>query len=173
MKKQGKLRSAEPQHARELAAAARLERCGRVRCRMLAIRHLLTGHDAKETAGLFLIGRSQLYHWLHRYRTEGLPGLRDRPRSGAPRHLKVEDEKAFRLIVEAAPPTGARNVDYSGEDIRGMLRDKFNARYSLSGVYVMLRRLGLWKLIPRPQHARGDPLLQDAKKKPLQTVMRR
>jgi transposase len=133
-----KLWSAEPECAQELAQAARREKSGRVCSRMLAVRHLLKGHDADETAGLFLIGRSQLYYWLHRYRAHGVAGLRDLPRPGAPKHLKPEDEPAFRRMIEAAP--AAR---YRGEDIRRLLREHFNASYSLSGVYMLLQRLGL------------------------------
>jgi putative transposase len=141
--------NAEPQHTQELTRAARLEHNGRVRSRMLAVRHLLTGHEIEETAGLFLIGRSQLYHWLHRYRIEGLAGLRDRPRPGAPKHLKAEDENAFRQMLEGSSQKNARHTELRGEDIRNLLRDKFNANYSLSGVYGLLRRLGLSNLIPR------------------------
>ncbi len=141
--KRKKLWGAEPQCAQELAEAARRENNARARSRMLAIRHLLTGHDADETAGLFLIGRSQLYYWLHRYRAEGAAGLRDRPRPGAPKHLKAEDENAFRILIEAEFPKGAANTAYRVEVIRHLLHDRFNARYSLSGVYVLLQRLGL------------------------------
>jgi len=37
---------------------------------ILAIRHLLEGRGADETAGLFAIGRMQLYQWAHRYNEE-------------------------------------------------------------------------------------------------------
>lgn len=37
----------------------------------LALRHLLAGHNAKETAGLFGLERSQLFLWRVRYETEG------------------------------------------------------------------------------------------------------
>ena len=146
--KRKKLWNADPECAQQLADAARRESNGRVRSRMLALRHLLTGHDADETAGLFLIGRSQLYYWLHRYRAEGLAGLRDRPRPGAPKHLKAEDEDAFRLLIEAGPPPHTGNTIYRATEIRRLLRERFNARYSLSGVYVLLQRLGLPHLVP-------------------------
>ena len=138
-----KLWDSEPAHAQKLAEAARMETCGRVRSRMLAVRHLLTGHGANETAGLFVIGRSQLYYWLHRYRIEGLTGLRDRPRSGAPRHLSSDDETALRLLLEKAPEVSKNGVNFRTQDIRVLLREKFNAHYSMSGVYVLLQRLKL------------------------------
>jgi transposase len=149
--KRKKLSCADPQGAQQLADAARRENNGRVRSRMLAVRHLLTGHGTDETAGLFLIGRSQLYYWLHRYRAEGLAGLRDRPRPGAPTHLKAEDENAFRLLIKAGPPPHTGNAMYRVQEIRRLLRDRFDAYYSLSGVYVLLQRLGLTHVGPDAQ----------------------
>lgn len=144
MLKRKKLWDIEPEHAQELANAARVEACGRVRSRMLAVRHLLSGHAIEETAGLFVIGRSQLYHWLHRYRVEGLPGLQDRPRSGAPRRLKPADENAFRkLLAAGVPATLPQSADCRIRTIRALLREQFNACYSMSGVYMLLHRLGL------------------------------
>lgn len=144
MLKRKKLWDIEPEHAQELANAARAEACGRVRSRMLAVRHLLTGHAIEETAGLFVIGRSQLYHWLHRYRVEGLAGLQDRPRPGAPRRLKPADENAFRkLLTAGAPATIPTGADCRIRAIRELLREQFNACYSMSGVYMLLHRLGL------------------------------
>lgn len=148
-----------------LAQAAREARDGRVSRRILAIRHLLEGHGVEETVGLFAIGRTQLYAWTHRYNTEGLVGLRDRPRPGTPPHLRTADEAAFRARVIAGPPAGAGLAAYRGADLRRMLRDEFNAAYSLSGVYALLHRLDLSNLVPRPQHPDGDADAQAAFKK--------
>ena len=87
----------------ELAAAAHRERDGRICRRMLALRHLLAGHSAKETAGLFGLERSQLFLWRARYEAEGLEGLADRPRPGQPKHLKTQGEAAFLARVHAGP----------------------------------------------------------------------
>ncbi|MES2934508.1 MAG: helix-turn-helix domain-containing protein [Pseudomonadota bacterium] len=138
------------QCAQELAAAARREKSGRVRSRMLALRHLMTGHGPNETAGLFLIGRSQLYYWMQRYRTEGLAGLRDRARPGAPSHLKPGDVAAFRLVIATRQCDSREDCACSCSAIQHVLREKFNARYSVAGVYALLLRLGL----PRPRRPR-------------------
>jgi transposase len=115
--------------------------------------------------GLFAIGRTPLYGWTHRYNAEDLVGLRDRPRPRTPPHLRTEDKAAFRARVIAGPPAGAGLAAYRGEDLRRLLRDEFNAAYSLSGIYALPHRLGLSNLVPRPQHPDGDADAQTAFKK--------
>lgn len=127
----------------ELAAAAHRERDGRICPRMLALRHLLAGHSAKETAGLFGLERSQLFLWRAWYEAEGLEGLADRPRPGQPKHLKAEDETAFLAWVHAGPPADSGLAEWRGEDLRELLQREFDAHYSLSGVYRLLHRLSM------------------------------
>jgi|GEM_PF-3097554 len=57
--------------AEQLAGGARREPKARVRCRMLAIRHLAASHRIDETAGLFALGHTPLYDWVRRYNAEG------------------------------------------------------------------------------------------------------
>jgi transposase len=128
---------------------------------MLALRHLLAGHSAKESAGLFGLERSQLFAWRARYEAEGVAGLADRPRPGQPKHLKAEDEAAFLARVHAGPPAESGLAEWRGEDLRELLQREFNAHYSLSGVY----RLKQSYLVPRPRHPDADEAAQAAFKK--------
>lgn len=148
--------------AEHLAAAARREPNARVRCRILAIRHLVAGHRIDETAGLFALGRTQLYDWVRRYNAEGLAGLADRPRSGRPTHLPHEQAAAFLARLHAGPPPEAGLSAYRGEDIRRLLKDEFEAEYSLPGVYRLLHPLKQSNLVPRPKHPDSDPDRQAA-----------
>ena len=111
----------------QLVALARREPNARVRCRLLAVRHLLDGHALEETAGLFALGRTQLYHWVHRYNAEGVAGLADRPRSGVPPTLPHEQEAAFVARLHAGPSAPEGVAAYRGEDMRRLLRDEFGA----------------------------------------------
>jgi transposase len=149
----------------ELTAAAHRERDGRVCRRLLALRHLLSGYSANETAGLFAIGRSQLFSWRARYEAEGLAGLADRPRPGQPKHLKGEDEARFLALLQAGPPPESGLADWRGEDLRELLQREFGAHYSLSGVYRLLHRLKQSHLMPRPRHPQADEAAQAAFKK--------
>jgi transposase len=41
---------------------------------------------------------------LHRFDTEGIEGVLDRPQSGCPRRLRVADERKIMALVRQAPP---------------------------------------------------------------------
>lgn len=151
--------------AQALEAAARHERDGRVRGRILALLHLARGHTVAQTAGQYALGKSVLYGWIRRHDGEGVEGLRDRPRSGQPQHLAREHEQAFLLRLHEGPPPGSGLAAWRGEDLRALLREEFDAEYSLSGVYALLHRLGQSSLVPRPRHPDLDPAAQEAFKK--------
>jgi transposase len=99
--------------------------------------------------------------WIHRYNEGGLAGLKDLARSGRPRHLQVAREEDVRQRLDA----GARAEDVvcvlRGADVRRILEEEFGARYSLSGAYVVLHRLGYSSLMPRPQHPQADAAAQE------------
>ena len=148
-----------------LQAAARRERDGRVRARLLAMLHLARGHTVAQTAGRYALGKSVLYGWIRRHHDEGVEGLRDRPRSGQPQLLARGREQAFLQRLHEGPPAGSGLAAWRGEDLRALLRMEFDAAYSLSGVYALLHRLGQSSLVPRPQHPDSDPAAQEAFKK--------
>ena len=151
--------------ARALEAAARHERDGRVRARILAMLHLARGHTVAQTAGHYALGSSVLYNWIRRHDSEGIEGLRDRPRSGQPQHLAREHEQAFLQCLREGPPAASGLAAWRGEDLRVVLREEFSADYPLSGVYALLHRLGYSSLVPRPRHPDADPNAQEAFKK--------
>lgn len=99
--------------------------------------------------------------WVRRYNELGLAGLKDLPRSGRPRHLEAVKDEDVRQRLDA----GARTEDgvcvLRGADVRRILEEEFGARYSLSGTYVVLHRLGYSSLMPRPQHPDADPAAQE------------
>src|SRR3982751_5243746 len=62
--------------------------------RMLALALVLEGSSRAEAARHAGMDRQTLRDWVHRYNAEGLPGLRDRPRSGCRPRLSAEQEAA-------------------------------------------------------------------------------
>ena len=151
--------------AQALEESARGERNARVCRRLLALRQLALGYSIEQAAQASLMSVSQIYNWIHRYEAQGLEGMRDRPRCGAPQRLKSERETAFVQRVLQGPGADSGLSAWRGEDLRVVLSEEFEARYSLSGVYALLHRLGLSNLVPRPQHPDSDAAAQAAFKK--------
>ena len=147
--------------AQDLARQARQEAEPRVRQRLLAIRLVVMGQTVPHAAAAVGLKPRQLRNWVHRFQAEGLEGLRDRPRPGQPKHLPAQQEEAFRARLRH-PPKG---VILRGPDIRRLLREEFQAFYSLAGTYFLLHRLGFSSLAPRPVHPRTDPEAQAEFKK--------
>lgn len=165
MKKGRATAIAQKWDAQVLEACARAERNARVCRRLLALRHLALGHSVEQAAQASLMSISQIYNWIERYETQGLAGMRDRPRCGAPQRLARQRESEFVQRVLQGPGADSGLAAWRGEDLRAVLRQEFDAHYSLSGVYALLHRLGLSNLVPRPQHPDSDAAAQAAFKK--------
>jgi transposase len=99
--------------------------------------------------------------WIRRYNKGGLASLKDLPRSGRPRHLEPAREDDVRRRLDAGAQVQDGVCALRGEDFRRILEEEFGARYSLSGAYVVLQRLGYSSLMPRPQHPGADPAAQE------------
>jgi transposase len=99
--------------------------------------------------------------WVQRYNEGGLAGLKDLPRSGRPRHLDAAKDEEVRQRLDAGAQPGDGVCALRGEDVRRILEDEFGARYTLSGTYAVLHRLGYSSLVPRPQHPDADPAAQE------------
>ena len=151
--------------AQALEESARGERNARVCRRLLALRQLALGHSIEQASQVSLVSVSQIYNWIRRYEEQGIEGMRDRPRCGAPQRLKPEWEAAFVQRVIEGPGAESGLSAWRGEDLRVVLAEEFEARYSLSGVYALMHRLDLSNLVPRPQHPDSDAAAEAAFKK--------
>lgn len=101
--------------------------------------------------------RSAVQRWIRRWQDEGLEGLEDRPRSGQPTKLRPALFAAFRERILAGPTDADGVPVFRGTDIRRILREEFDADYSLDAVYKLLERLQISWQCPRPVHPAQDP----------------
>jgi transposase len=151
--------------APELARISKRQRDPRMRTRVAAIRYLRLGHTVPETAKAFGMSERQVRNWVHRYNTEGVEGLRDRPRPGQPPHLAPDLVEQFKERVRSGPGAEDGVCAFRGVNLQRILQQEFQAEYSLPGVYFLLHRLGFSSLVPRPKHRQADEQAQAAFKK--------
>ena len=145
----------------ELQAAVRRTADADERDRVRMVVHAKKGETGKAIGQQLGCSDRVVRKWVRRYNKGGLAGLKDLPRSGRPRHLEpaIEDDVRRRLEAGAQVQDGVCSL--RGEDVRRILEEEFGARYSLSGTYVVLHRLGYSSLVPRPQHPDADPAAQE------------
>jgi transposase len=145
---------ASPARLRRLA---RRERNPRAATRMLAIAGALEGRSRAEAARLAGMERQALRDAVLRFNTEGLEGLRDRPKPGRPPAL-TEAEQAVLLDAIFRGPDRARDgcADWTLPALCAWIEGRFGKRLHPASLSRVVRRLDLSRQKTRPLHPQAD-----------------
>jgi transposase len=136
--------------------------------RMLALALVLDGRSRGEAAEQCGMGRQTLRDWVHRYNTEGLAGLCDRPPPGGrPRLTPDQDVEVARLVREGPTPAVHGVVRWRRIDLSRVIKTRFGVHLAERSVGALLRRLGFRRISARPRHPSHDAAAQAAHKKTL------
>jgi len=102
----------------------------RMRIRLLALAHIKDGANRTETAKFLKISRRSVNDWVRRFYSDGLEGIKDKPRSGRPCALCEKQLALLKKYVldNSIKPDGGRLkasllIDY--------IHDEFGIKYSL------------------------------------------
>ncbi|KAA6321727.1 hypothetical protein EZS27_028652, partial [termite gut metagenome] len=71
--------------------------------RFYAVYQIAKGRSAGELEKLYNVSHNSVCNWVHRYNSEGLQGLIDRPRVGRPSRLTQDQQEALRQAVSSSP----------------------------------------------------------------------
>jgi transposase len=152
------------QHA-ELDHANRTAKDGRLRIRALIV--LLAaerGMVAADIAAVVRMHEETVRRWLMRYQAEGLAGLQDSPRSGAPPKVTRTYREQLLAVVRRRPRALGQPFSlWTGERLADYLAEQTGVRVSRETVYRLLRAGGIH--LNRPQHTITSPDPEYALKK--------
>ena len=152
--------------AEELRRLARLERDGRVACRLMALANALDGMSRDRAAKQAGMDRQTLRDWVIRFNATGVEGLGDRPRSGRPSFLGEGQMAAFKALVLRGPDPERDGVSsWTAKDLCRLVEERFGVSYSENGMLDLLHGLDLSWQKTRPIHPQADPKAQVAFKK--------
>jgi transposase len=105
--------------------------------------------------------------WISRYKKGGIEGLRDGQRPGQPTLLTDEQVLILYDEILAGPDPSSPLSRYRISDVQALIKDRFGVEFSLSGTHVLMQRMMLSHIKPRPSHPKNDPqAMEDWKKKP-------
>ncbi len=149
-----------PGHLRELASKRRFRDCRhRLRAIALVIEDRLSRTAVASAAG---VGVQTLRDWVVRYNADGLDGLRDAARPGAPPKLESGQATEVASWLEDGPdPDAGGPSRWTVADIRARTADSFGVGCTLEGARRLVRRLGFRHMSPRPVHPRADPAARE------------
>jgi transposase len=126
----------------------------------------LDGHSRQAAADAQAMDRQTLRDWVIRYNEHGIDGLVDRPRSGRPPLLSVEQEAELVTWVDQGPDLAKDGViRWRRFDLRERIRQRFGVKMHERNVGKILRRLNFRRISVRPQHPQSDEAAQQAFKK--------
>ena len=149
-----------PEQLRELARKHRFrDRRRRMRAIALVMEDGLSRTEVASGAG---VGARTLRDWVVRYSADGLDGLRDAARPGAP--PKLESGQAGEVVswLDGGPdPDAGGPSRWTVADVRKRIAGSFGVGCALEGVRQPVRRLGFRHMSPRPVHPRADPAARE------------
>lgn len=95
--------------------------------------------------------------WITRYNQNSVDGLKDLPRTGRKSLLIESQKEEIKDFVNASIKKENPNKIICAKQIYEKIKNNFRVNYSSSGLYKLLKRLKLGKVIPRPIHEKNDP----------------
>jgi transposase len=145
-----------------IETAIRHDKRPEVRQRSTAIRLLHLGHKPEQVAEMQAVSKPTIYGWIDRWRSGGVEGLANRPKSGRP--LKADDEYGLTLleVIEKEPTElGYDFTIWTIDRLRAHLEKETGISLSESRFRVLLKRKGY--RYRRPKYDLGH--LQDKEAK--------
>lgn len=155
----------EHHSVKDLERLFREEKSAQLAKRIWIVWQARLGRTEPEITAEISLARRSVQQCVRRYNAEGLVGLQDRAGRGRKPPLSPTEEERFRQRIEAEPQRSDEVCSWRGVDCQRFLETQFGQRKSLSAVYWLLHRLGYVWLVPRPQHKKSDPQVQEAFKK--------
>ena len=114
----------------------------------------INGLEPSKVASLYYRDQRTIDEWIRRFDEDGLAGLNDRPRSGRP--PKVGLEQIEGIVAGEGGVTTPRKL---GNDIHR----KFKVKYHVTNVRKIMRRLGMSAKASQKVHA-GRPAMEEIRK---------
>lgn len=146
-----------PKDLQRLRYKSRKERNAKQRDRYRSVLLALEGQSAEAIMETLDRSRNFVQRWVYAYRDGGIDAVYPKRQTGRPRKLTELEEVKLRECILAGPKPQDVVCSLRGEDARRIINEQFGVQYSLPGVYVLLHRLGLSYLVPRPKHKKNDP----------------
>jgi transposase len=111
--------------------------------RLYAVYQIKCGRTAEELESLYNVSHKSICNWVNRYNRLGIEGLKEKPRSGRPSRLSVEQQaKLKEAIMDSPEKYGYGSGSWSGPLLLNYIQNKFGILYKKAQVYNLLRKLG-------------------------------
>ena len=127
--------------------------------RVRAVTQALRGVSVQDIVSALGVSRSSVFSWIAQYNKDGMNALRSRKAHGAKPKLTVTQLTKLRTLVVGVDPRQLRFefALWTREMVAELIQREFGVTMSLSGVGLLLRRLGMSPQRPLWRAYQGDP----------------
>src|SRR5215471_7692616 len=113
----------------------------RVFRRAQAVRHVVKGQRLQTVSDTLSFTYSALRKWVHRFASQGVKGLVDRPRSGRPPKMTCELEKHLNRLVDEDPlQHGSLHSQWSCRELATVLAQQTGIQVGRESVPGVLKK---------------------------------
>src|SRR5499427_10579839 len=113
----------------------------RVFRRAQAVRHVVKGQRLQTVSDTLAFTYSALRKWVHRFASQGVQGLVDRPRSGRPPKMTCELEKHLNRLVDEDPlQHGSIHSQWSCRELAMVLAQQTGGQVGRESVRGVLKK---------------------------------
>ena len=113
----------------------------RVFRRAQAVRHVVKGQRLQTVSDTLAFTYSALRKWVHRFASQGVQGLVDRPRSGRPPKMTCELEKHLNRLVDEDPlQHGSIHSQWSCRELATVLAQQTGVQVGRESVRSVLKK---------------------------------
>lgn len=154
-------------------AAMDTEKKARVFKRYQALYLFLSGKKCIEVAEIVGITKNAVSNIHIKYKTEGLKGIPDKPRSGRPSRLNGEQRAALKEVIISKVPSEVgfpADFNWTAGLIAKYIKREYGCDYSIRGITGMFERMGLSYTRPTYVLAKADKEKQEQFVQDFETV---
>lgn len=113
--------------------------------RLYAVYQVSLGKSSRSLESLYQTSFKQITNWVHRFETEGLDGLRDKPGRGRKGRLTEGQRDEIVEIIKSKSPTayGFNTETWTGPLIIELIKKEYGIEYKKAQIYNILKSGGL------------------------------
>jgi transposase len=112
--------------------------------RLYAVYQIAAGRNAEDLVALYHTSHKSICNWVSRYNAAGVEGLKDRPHSGRPSGLTMEQKSKLKEVILQSPQEqGYPSATWTWALVADFIEKTFSVKYKKAQIYNILHSVNL------------------------------
>ncbi len=143
--------------------------------RLYAVYQVSLGQPSRKLEELYNTSFKQITNWVHRFESEGVNGLLDKPKSGRKPKLNKSQLQEISVVLDTELPTkyGYNTATWTGPLLIDWIEKTYNVIFKKAQIYNVIKSLGYSYQKGRGIFPEANKEKQEAFKNALKKTLRR